>query len=341
MNYLVLAKSVKVVFGFMYAIIIDFKSQSYYRFLKENIIQSYSEKHHSFNLDLLKEDIKSELLDLQDSSNIGYFHSDYKGYNFLDVEAEVEMPFHFIDAIIDIASIESFHINLLKSISTAHLIIRFVEPSTKGEIEIILSYLKENFLESIQLVLPYTANYENMIDLFNHEKRIWKIEFYNAPSNEVYNTDFRCIIFNINNLDQSHCGIIDENYFTMNAAQFDMSLKKNSCLYKKVFIDEFGNIKNCPSMQKGFRNVKDYKLNDLISNNEFLEVGNIHKDQIDTCKDCEFRYICSDCRAFLEEPENIYSKPLKCGYDPYSGKWEDWTESTFKQSVAEFYENQS
>jgi len=31
--------------------------------------------------------------------------------------------------------------------------------------------------------------------------------------------------------------------------------------------------------------------------------------------------ILSDKRAYLTEPENIYSKPLKCGYNPYTGEW--------------------
>ena len=31
--------------------------------------------------------------------------------------------------------------------------------------------------------------------------------------------------------------------------------------------------------------------------------------------------IFSDERAYLTEPSNIYSKPLKCGYNPYTGEW--------------------
>lgn len=43
---------------------------------------------------------------------------------------------------------------------------------------------------------------------------------------------------------------------------------------------------------------------------------------------CEFRYICIDCRAYLVAPENIYSKPQKCGYDPFTNKWK-WDYESF------------
>ena len=39
-------------------------------------------------------------------------------------------------------------------------------------------------------------------------------------------------------------------------------------------------------------------------------------------KDCKFRYICTDCRAYLANPNDMYSKPLKCNYNPYSATWE-------------------
>ena len=48
----------------------------------------------------------------------------------------------------------------------------------------------------------------------------------------------------------------------------------------------------------------------------------ISKDQVKVCKDCEFRYMCSDCSAFTKNPEDKFDKPLKCNYNPYTAKWE-------------------
>ena len=54
-------------------------------------------------------------------------------------------------------------------------------------------------------------------------------------------------------------------------------------------------------------------------------------------KDCEFRYICTDCRAYVEDPEDILSKPLKCGYNPYTGEWSEWSTNPLKQKAIDFY----
>ena len=60
------------------------------------------------------------------------------------------------------------------------------------------------------------------------------------------------------------------------------------------------------------------KLDDVCKMDEFRMLWNINKDKIDVCKDCEFRYICTDCRAYIKDKRDIYSKPLKCNYDPYT-----------------------
>ena len=75
-------------------------------------------------------------------------------------------------------------------------------------------------------------------------------------------------------------------------------------------------------MAKSYGNVKDTTLKEVISNPEFQELWTISKDQIDVCKDCEFRHMCTDCRAFIKDPENIYSQPSKCTYNPYICKWD-------------------
>ncbi|MNX99984.1 hypothetical protein D3C86_1324620 [compost metagenome] len=61
------------------------------------------------------------------------------------------------------------------------------------------------------------------------------------------------------------------------------------------------------------------------------------KDDIAVCRDCEFRYVCTDCRAYVEDPADAYAKPLKCGYDPYANVWEDWSTNPLKQQAITYY----
>ncbi len=65
-------------------------------------------------------------------------------------------------------------------------------------------------------------------------------------------------------------------------------------------------------------------LQEVVKNeSSFKQYWSIKKDQIDTCKVCEFRYMCTDCRVFIENSDDLYSKPSKCNYNPYTGIWEN------------------
>ena len=73
-------------------------------------------------------------------------------------------------------------------------------------------------------------------------------------------------------------------------------------------------------MDKSFGNIRTDKLIDILNIKAFKKVWNINKDKIEVCRDCEFRYICTDCRAIRENKSDIYSKPLNCSYNPYTNE---------------------
>ena len=89
-------------------------------------------------------------------------------------------------------------------------------------------------------------------------------------------------------------------------------------------------------MAENFGNISNKSLEDALANPGFRKYWNLTKDKVGVCRDCEFRYICTDCRAFTENnhknSEGLdISKPLKCGYDPYTGKWEPESNHPLKQ----------
>lgn len=90
-------------------------------------------------------------------------------------------------------------------------------------------------------------------------------------------------------------------------------------------------------MTESFGNIRDTTLKQAIEKPGFKKYWNITKDQISVCKDCEFRHICTDCRAYLEDPEDSFSKPLKCGYNPYTCEWEEWSLNPLKQKAIAYY----
>jgi SPASM domain peptide maturase of grasp-with-spasm system len=143
---------------------------------------------------------------------------------------------------------------------------------------------------------------------------------HSAPANNSNENDERIISFT-NKIDaDSCCGNISPYYFSVNLPFFMEARQFNSCLYRKIAIDQKGNIKNCPSLPATFGHIETTGFLEVIDHLAFRELWHINKDQINTCKDCEFRYICSDCRAFLS---NSKDKPAKCNYNPYTNIYEN------------------
>ena len=123
------------------------------------------------------------------------------------------------------------------------------------------------------------------------------------------------------------------------------SMNHNNCLHKKISVDKNGFIKNCPSMTESFGHISETTLSEALKKSGFKKYWNINKDQIQGCQDCEFRYVCTDCRAYVDDydssgnPRGVHkSKALKCDCDPFTGEWMHWSENPLKSKAKEYYE---
>jgi SPASM domain peptide maturase of grasp-with-spasm system len=76
-------------------------------------------------------------------------------------------------------------------------------------------------------------------------------------------------------------------------------------------------------MKTSYGHIENTLLADVVENESFRKIWSVSKDAIKVCQDCEFRYICQDCRAYTNDENDPYSKPLKCKYNPYTGLWEN------------------
>ena len=170
--------------------------------------------------------------------------------------------------------------------------------------------------------------------------RIYSLIFYNCSQSPFKaKNDFRFSLnFIEDELQLSACGKVELKYFNTNISKVLESINHNSCLYKKIGIDRNGNIKNCPLMVESFGNIHTSNLDEATNLPGFKKYWDLTKDYIETCKDCEFRYVCTDCRAYTEgnKKNNAgldISKPLKCGYNPYTGEWKNWTKNPLKKKI--------
>lgn len=122
----------------------------------------------------------------------------------------------------------------------------------------------------------------------------------------------------------SACGKIrKESINAPTVSVFTETLSRNGCLNKKISIDSNGQIKNCPSFCQSYGSIREIELSSVLKDDHFRMPWNIAKDQIEVCKDCQFRYACTDCRAYVINSSDPFSKPKNCGYDPYLDVWND------------------
>lgn len=274
----------------------------------------------------------------------GFLTSEPEKFPLLSLEWD--FPGFIENAIIDFNENSSYNVedvlNQLEELGCIAVSFRFyISHSNIELISKIIDLSNFSSFRYFEFILPFNKEiqYKNIREIIKRNQRIRKIIFYGSPQNEKYNNSiWGDIIYTCEKInDRSHCGVINSNYFSYSISSFSEAQKFNTCLNRKISVDTAGEIRNCPSMIKSYGNIKDTSLQQALNKKGFKNLWNINKDIIAVCKDCEFKYICTDCRAYTEEPHNIYSKPLKCGYDPYSAKWEEWSTNPLKQKTIEYY----
>lgn len=239
----------------------------------------------------------------------------------------------------------AYHQKALSLIGVKHIQMRFFDDNYFKELVNALKVSKTNNLSivSYEVLINFYSQETiqdelNLLSGYNRLRTV--IVFYQKkkPILKVNNFHFTVHVVDGTLTDHRCCGTISAEYFILNRYSFNESKKFNNCLNNKISIDANGDIRNCPSMSKSFGNIKDTFVDEAINNYNFKEYWKITKDDIEVCKDCEFRYVCTDCRAYTENPTDKYSKPLKCGYNPYTNKWEDWSTNPLKEKAIKYYE---
>jgi SPASM domain peptide maturase of grasp-with-spasm system len=251
---------------------------------------------------------------------------------FPDLNLHWDEPAHITNAIIDLDeySKHPFEVIIpaLEELGCKHIQIRVYTPHTPAFYEYILQRLENRRIISVEIITPYLAEITEAtwLALTDQYPRLHNLILHSAPENKkahITPSGMGNLLYVSQVIDSdSHCGIISPNYFSINIKTFTEAQKHNSCLNRKIGIDVKGEIKNCPSLSQSYGNIRDTSLHSAIAKQHFKDLWEINKDQIEACKDCEFRYICTDCRAFITNKEDKFSKPAKCGYNPHEARWE-------------------
>lgn len=277
------------------------------------------------------EEVLLEYFDFLHSREYIFFCDPHELDLFPDLDLSWHSPSLVTNAIIDVGiNFQHNFVKLFKEIEALGckaIQIRFFRPTELIEVADILKLLEKTSIISIELFLPFIFNLNNteLYQLVLSNLRINMLVFHSAPTENYFDVkeefNAKVIVTSQKINDESHCGVISKEYFTINIESFTESLNYNSCLNRKISIDQYGYIKNCPSLNITYGHTENDSLSSVIDSVQFTSYWKINKDQIEICKDCEFRYICTDCRAYTSN-NNLYSKPAKCGYNPYTETWD-------------------
>ncbi|MGS2762061.1 grasp-with-spasm system SPASM domain peptide maturase [Sinomicrobium sp. M5D2P9] len=356
-----ISSSCKLVKGANRSVIIDYPradvqiiSNQFY-----DLLQLMDRKKIQETLDHIEEDSLDKFYDFLDflleneygfiTSNIDSFPEistifDDAHVTVKDIIVEIDEQLFLEDDFTDI-------IHQIDALGCSDLQLRILSPSNYSFLNKILAIADASNLTYLELLVQEVRediSNNQWHKLFENYSSLSSVNVYNSDENKsieffIERNRFHSLaIGKLNYLEESSisdcCGIITFDHLTFNdTSTHHLHQKFNGCLYKKLAIDKYGNIKNCPSMEKTYGHINNISIHNAYKSEGFRNLWTVNKDIISVCKDCEFRYNCSDCRAFTSDKDDIHSKPLKCGYNPYTNTWEDWSLNELKTYEAKKY----
>lgn len=269
----------------------------------------------------------AEYLDFLVKHEYGFYSEEHQRFPRMDLNWHNPLP--VTNAIVDFDG-KSTHslsdiVSQLSAIRCAAIELRFFHAVPFKRLEASLKLFEDTAIRGVQVIAGYHRDQSltKVRQLLQVCPRVQRIYIHSAPQDVVDKATESRIVFSSQKVDsEACCGNVLPQYFVANVPFFTEAQTFSTCLNRKISIDRRGAIKNCPSMVMSYGQVGEVALKEVIDQLDFKKVWHINKDQVLVCRDCEFRYMCHDCRAYLSDPDNLYSKPAKCTYDPYHTTWE-------------------
>lgn len=242
---------------------------------------------------------------------------------FIPIPDQVITPKLITNALFDYDKSSAYSlaegIRQLDEMKCENLELRFYDYISIEQLGTILGYAKDTTLRDVEVMVQYGEDFllDAIIRIRLQNPRMRKITVVNSPADkeQIYDYEDVYIIYTTQDVhDESQCGVVNP-WYNLPKTEFYLEARHyNSCLNGKISIDKCGNIKNCPSMHRSWGRIGEQTLSVVANDKDFQKLWLIKKDDIEKCQRCELRYMCHDCRAYIEDYNNIYSKPAKCQY---------------------------
>lgn len=120
-------------------------------------------------------------------------------------------------------------------------------------------------------------------------------------------------------------GLMTSPNFSADKNTLSRYLSGHSCLLGKITITDNGDILPCIfSRNLAVGNLFSNSLSEIVVGQKLETIWRSTKDNVLVCQDCEYRYVCFDCRPLSEgvnqgNGEYLTAPYPRCTYNPYMG----------------------
>jgi SPASM domain peptide maturase of grasp-with-spasm system len=285
---------------------------------EKNNLQELEEKYGKEIFKFLNQFIEKE---------IGFYTSDPE--LFTNIDLDWASPYKVNNAIIEVSEKSQYSLSKaikeLNDLGTIGYQIRCLDMLEVKKVRDILNLLEDSRALYIDLIYPYSVNvdYTKFLEDIKDCSRLISIKIFGSPEDKILDKSLKkapVLRFCQKNILQNEDEIIAPKYFVTDISFFAEAQKYNLGLNRKVSITKDGEIKNYPNHNLSFGKVDSDTIEKIIETDGFKKTWKISNDQIEICKDCQYRYACVSNSEIITRNKKIY-KLTKCNFDPYNNRW--------------------
>ena len=176
---------------------------------------------------------------------------------------------------------------------------------------------------NIELHVEAGLPIREILQAFRHHS-LSKVYFYGSelPLDFALNPLFELREKNFQRCQKRAC--VDGDFCQIQESIVRFNMRYNSCWGTVIAITGDGCVRPCVHSETIIGRVEE-ALKDVDGLLEKMTpFWTQNKDKVDVCRECEFRYVCFDCRELSMRRYGRMDGPNPlCGYDPRSGEWRD------------------
>jgi radical SAM protein with 4Fe4S-binding SPASM domain len=110
--------------------------------------------------------------------------------------------------------------------------------------------------------------------------------------------------------------------FVADRVAYEHNRRWNPCWAGKLAVSSTGDVMPCVmGRSEVVGNVHEETLGEILAIPRLHYLWGLTKDHVAVCQDCEYRYVCGDCRPLAAGAGDLHGVIPRCTYHPQTGDW--------------------